>query len=88
MLAPVSLRLPEDDLAIIDSAARRRGRSRTDFMREAAVRAAEAILLEDGIIRMTPEGFAAFMAEIEGPGDPDPEMVAKLRRARQRMAEG
>ena len=81
MLAPISLRLPEDDLAVIDSAARRRGRSRTDFMRDAAVRAAEAVLLEESIIRMSPEGFTAFQAAISQPGKPVPQMVAALKRA-------
>ncbi|MEQ8165996.1 MAG: DUF1778 domain-containing protein, partial [Alphaproteobacteria bacterium] len=38
---PLSMRLPETDIAIIDRAATLRGRSRTDFVREAAVRAAE-----------------------------------------------
>jgi uncharacterized protein (DUF1778 family) len=37
---PLSMRLPEFDIAIIDRAAKPRGRSRTDFMREASVRAA------------------------------------------------
>lgn len=36
---PLSMRLPEADIAIIDRAANLRGRSRTDFVREAAVRA-------------------------------------------------
>jgi uncharacterized protein (DUF1778 family) len=36
------MRLPEGDLAIIDRAAGLKGRSRTDFVREAAVRAARA----------------------------------------------
>ena len=39
---PLSMRLPEADVAVIDRAAALRGRSRTDFVREAAVRAAEA----------------------------------------------
>jgi len=38
---PISMRLPEADIAIIDRAAGLRGRSRTDFVRDAAVRAAE-----------------------------------------------
>ena len=38
---PLSMRLPEADIAIIDRAASLRGRSRTDFVREAAVRAAQ-----------------------------------------------
>jgi uncharacterized protein (DUF1778 family) len=36
----LSMRLPDTDIAIIDRAATLRGRSRTDFVREAAVRAA------------------------------------------------
>ena len=38
---PLSMRLPDADIAIIDRAARLRGRSRTEFVRDAAVRAAE-----------------------------------------------
>ena len=38
---PLSMGLPEADIAVIDRAARLRGRSRTDFVRDAAVRAAE-----------------------------------------------
>ncbi|WP_237703869.1 type II toxin-antitoxin system TacA family antitoxin [Rhodospirillum rubrum] len=38
------MRLPDADLALIDRAATLRGRSRTDFVREAAVRAAEEVV--------------------------------------------
>jgi uncharacterized protein (DUF1778 family) len=62
---PLSLRLPAADLAVIDHAARVRGRSRTEFMRDAAVAAAETVLLERSLVRLSPAGFAAFMAEIE-----------------------
>jgi uncharacterized protein (DUF1778 family) len=77
---PLSMRLPEADIAIIDRAAGLRGRSRTDFVREAAVRAAEEVLMERTLIRMSPEGFAAFRAAIEAPAAPVPEMVELLRR--------
>lgn len=77
---PLSMRLPDVDLALIDRAAGLRGRSRTDFMREAAVRAAEEVLLESGLVRMTPEGFQAFSAAIAGPGEPVPALVEVLRR--------
>jgi uncharacterized protein (DUF1778 family) len=43
---PLSMRLPKADIAIIDRAATLRGRSRTDFVRDAAVRAAEDVLAE------------------------------------------
>ena len=77
---PLSMRLPEGDIAIIDRAADLRGRSRTDFVREAAVRAAEEVLMESTLLRMTPEGFEAFVQAISARATPVPEMVASLRR--------
>ena len=77
---PLSMRLPEQDIAIIDRAANLRGRSRTDFVREAAVRAAEEIVMESTLIRMSPAGFKAFIEAIEAPAKPVPEMVEVLRR--------
>ena len=77
---PLSMRLPEGDIAIIDRAADLRGRSRTDFVREAAVRAAEEVLMENTLVRMSQEGFEAFVQAISTPAAPVPEMVASLRR--------
>jgi uncharacterized protein (DUF1778 family) len=78
---PLSMRLSDADLAIIDRAARLRGRSRADFVREAAVRAAEEAPMESGLTRMTEEGFAAFMATMSAPATPVPAMIAVLRRS-------
>jgi uncharacterized protein (DUF1778 family) len=78
---PLSMRLPEADIAMIDRAARLRGRSRTDFVRDAAVRAAEDALMETRPIRMSAEGFAAFIAALDAPPAPVPEMVDLLRRS-------
>ena len=64
---PISMRLPEADVAMIDRAADLRGRSRTDFVREAAVRAAEDVLMENRLIRMSTEGFAHFMSVLSEP---------------------
>ncbi|MFS8049613.1 DUF1778 domain-containing protein [Rhizobium sp. BR 314] len=72
---PIAMRLPEADVAMIDRAAALCGRSRTDFVREAAVRAAEDVLMENRPIRMSPEGFAAFMDVLGGPAAPVSEMV-------------
>ena len=77
---PLSMRLPEGDIAIIDRAADLRGRSRTDFVREAAVQAAEEVLMESTLLRMTPEGFEAFVQAVSAAATPVPEMVASLRR--------
>jgi uncharacterized protein (DUF1778 family) len=77
---PLSMRLPETDIAIIDRAATLRGRSRTDFVRDAAVRAAEDVLMETAPIRMSPAGFKAFMAALSGPAAPVPQIVELFQR--------
>lgn len=77
---PISMRLPEADVAMIDRAANLRGRSRTDFVRDAAVRAAEEVVMEQGLIRMSPEGFASFMEVLAAPTAPVPEMVELAKR--------
>jgi uncharacterized protein (DUF1778 family) len=77
---PLSMRLPEGDIAMIDRAASLRGRSRTDFVRSAAVEAAEATLMENMFIRMSAEGFEAFMAIVNAPPRAVPEMVELFQR--------
>ena len=77
---PLSMRLPEADIAIIDRAATLRGRSRTDFMRDAAVRAAEDVLMETAPVRMSAAGFKVFMAALSGPATAVPEIVELFRR--------
>ena len=77
---PISMRLPEADVAMIDRAAGLSGRSRTDFVREAAVRAAEDVLMENRLIRMTPEGFAEFMTILSAPAAAIPEIVEVAKR--------
>ena len=71
----------ETDIAIIDRAAALRGISRTDFVRDAAVQAAQEVLTETAPIRMTPAGFRAFMAALSGPATSVPEMIELVRRA-------
>lgn len=77
---PLSMRLSEADIAIIDRAANLRGRSRTDFVREAAVRAAEDVVMETASIGMSPAGFKAFMEALSKPARPIPEMFESFRR--------
>jgi uncharacterized protein (DUF1778 family) len=77
---PLSMRLSVADIAIIDRAATLRGRSRTEFVRDAALRAAEDVLMETAPFRMSPAGFKAFMAALSGPATAVPEMVELFRR--------
>ena len=77
---PLSMRLPADDIDLIDRAARVRGRSRTEFVRDAAVRAAEDTLMERTIVRMSPEGFSAFARAIAGSGRAVTALVKVMKR--------
>lgn len=77
---PLSMRLPDADIAIIDRAAGMRGRSRTDFVREAAVRAAEDVLMESTLLRMSSLGFNAFIKTLAEPATAVPEIVELLER--------
>lgn len=77
---PLSMRLPEADIAVIDRAARMRGRSRTDFVRDAAVQAAEQVVMDSVLVRMGAAGFDAFQQAIDAPAAPVPELVEILSR--------
>jgi len=78
--SPLSMRLPRQDIEIIDRAAHIRGRSRTEFVRDAAVRAAEDVLMERNLVRMSAEGFGAFAKAIAGPGHAVNALVKVLKR--------
>ena len=77
---PLAMRFRDADLAIIDRAASQRGRSRTDFVRDAAVRAAEEVLMENVVIRMSPAAFDAFVSALESPPTPVPQLVDVIKR--------
>lgn len=77
---PLSMRLPDADIAMIDRAARLRGRLRTDFVRDAAVRAAEDVIMGTSLVRMSACDFVAFSAALAAPAVAVPEMVELMRR--------
>lgn len=77
---PISMRLPSRDIDLIDRAASIRGSSRTEFVREAAVRAAADVVMERAVISMSAAGFAAFAKAIAGKGKPVRELVKILSR--------
>ena len=77
---PISMRLSEADVAMIDRAADLCGRSRTDLVREAAVRAAEDVLMENRLIRMSAAGFEHFMSVLSEPAEPVAEIIEVVNR--------
>lgn len=63
----VNLRVREDVRDLIDMAARVSGKTRSDFMIEAARQAAENALLDQTFIRVDAETYAQFMSILDQP---------------------
>ena len=72
----INIRAKARQRDLIDQAAQRLGRSRSDFMLEAACRKAEDVLLEQTFFTLEPEAFARFQAMLDAP----PEVNDRLRR--------
>ncbi|MEO7242793.1 MAG: DUF1778 domain-containing protein [Variovorax sp.] len=76
----MNLRVPAADRGLIDRAARVSGKTRTQFVLDAARRAAEETLLDRAIYRVSPERYAAFIAALDAPAAPN-ERLRKTMRA-------
>ena len=71
-LEPVtlSIRAKSGQRDLIDQAAQRQGRSRSDFMLDAACREAEDVLLDQTFFALDADRFAAFQAMLDAPPAP------------------
>ena len=63
----VNLRVRDDVRALIDRAAKSLGKSRSDFMIDAARRAAEEALLDQTLVRVDPAAYAHFLMVLDQP---------------------
>lgn len=61
----VNLRVREDVRDLIDQAARVNGKTRSDFMIEAARQAAENALLDQTFVRVDTETYAQFLSVLD-----------------------
>lgn len=78
----VNLRVRDETRALIDRAARAQGRSRSDFMIEAARRAAEEAILDLTVIVTDRARYDRFLTLLDRP----PESNEKLRKLMQTPA--
>lgn len=68
----INLRARAAQRELIDRAAQATGRNRSDFMLEAAVEKAEAVLLDRTFFTFSPDAFEQFIALLEAPYTPNP----------------
>jgi uncharacterized protein (DUF1778 family) len=78
----LNLRIKPDERSLIDRAARSLGKNRTDFILDAARRAAEEALLDRTVLTVSPEAYAEFVARLDAPTQPN----ERLRRTLQAPA--
>lgn len=67
----LNLRIPAAERNLIDRAALSSGKTRTDFILEAARRAAEETLLDRAMFSVGPEAYAEFLARLDAPPQPN-----------------
>ena len=75
----LNIRIRPDERGLIDLAAKAQGKNRTDFILEAARRAAEEALLDRALISVSAEAYAEFLARLDAPPQPN----ERLRRTMQ-----
>lgn len=75
----ISIRAKARQRDLIDQAAERLGRSRSDFMLEAACRQAEDVLLDQTYFALDAERFAAFQAVLDNPPAPSDRLRRTLK---------
>jgi uncharacterized protein (DUF1778 family) len=68
---PLNIRVKPEVRNLIDRAAELLGKNRTDFMLEASQRAAEDALLNRLVFTVEPDVYAAFLARLDAPPQPN-----------------
>jgi len=75
----LNLRISAASRSLIDRAAQSTGKTRTDFILEAARRAAEETLLEQAMISVNPQAYQAFLARLDAPVLPNAALQRTMR---------
>lgn len=75
----LNLRIKPEVRDLIDRAAQAGGKNRTDFILDAARQAAEDALLDRTAISVDPDAYAAFLARLDAPAQPNERLVRTMR---------
>jgi uncharacterized protein (DUF1778 family) len=75
----LNLRIKAEERGLIDRAAKMLGKNRTDFVLDAARRAAEDALLDRTVLTVSPKAYAEFLARLDAPLQPNERLQKTLR---------
>jgi uncharacterized protein (DUF1778 family) len=75
----LNLRIKPEVRGLIDRAAKTLGKNRTDFVLDAARRAAEDALLDRTVLTVSPKAYAEFLARLDAPPQPNERLQKTLR---------
>jgi uncharacterized protein (DUF1778 family) len=75
----LNLRIKADERGLIDRAAKSVGKNRTDFVLEAARRAAEEALLDRTVLTVSPKAYAEFVARLDAPPKPNTRLKRTMK---------
>jgi uncharacterized protein (DUF1778 family) len=75
----LNIRIGTEARSLIDRAANARGQNRTDFILDAARRAAEDTLLDRALISVSKKAYAEFIARLDEPAKPNEQLRRTMR---------
>jgi uncharacterized protein (DUF1778 family) len=75
----LNLRIKPQVRELIDRAAELAGKNRTDFVLEAAHRAAEDTLLDRTVFMVSPKAYRQFLARLDAPPKPNKRLLKTMQ---------
>lgn len=75
----LNLRIKPQVRDLIDRAAELAGKNRTDFVLDAARRAAEDALLDRTVFKVSPKAYRQFLARLDAPPKPNKRLVRSMQ---------
>jgi len=77
--ATLNIRIQPDVRGLIDRAAQLAGRTRTDFVLDAARRAAEDTLLDRTLFTVSPQVYREFLKRLDAPPQPNERLLKSMQ---------
>ena len=75
----LNLRIKPEERGLIDRAAKMLGKTRTDFVLNAARRAAEDALLDRTVLTVSPKAYAEFLARLDASPHPNERLQKTMK---------